>query len=89
MAQFVQIFFHFLQIVECVAFDAKTNRHYDLSSLSSQHHWQAINGDRKYFINVCRPLYSRPIGCSVSSAICDVRVDSKGVERFMQDLGMA
>ena len=74
--------------MECNAFDATTNRHYDLSKLSSPHGWQAVNGNRKYYINVCRPLTKRPNGCSIFSAICDVQVGKGGVETFIQDLGM-
>ena len=75
--------------MECSAFDAKRNYRYDLSKLSSNHGWQATNGNKKYLINVCRPLYKRPSGCSVFSAICNVQVGSGGVETFFQDLGIA
>ena len=73
--------------MECSVFDAKTKKHYDLSKLSSNHGWQAVNKNRKYYMNVCRPLFKRPRGCSVFSAICDVQVQSNGTETFIQDLG--
>eukprot|EP00795_Rhopilema_esculentum_P017105 gene17105-8622_t len=73
------------KIVECSATSNKAR--YDLSKLSTNHRWVAVHGNKRYYISVCKPLFHRPAGCSVTSAVCSVQVDSNGVETFQQDLG--
>eukprot|EP00794_Sanderia_malayensis_P000415 gene415-1051_t len=78
------------KIVQCTAEDPKTKKQYDLSKLSNINDWQATQGNKKFYLNVCRPLYRRPKGCSAFSSVCDVEVKTShgsSVEEFKNNLG--
>ncbi|XP_034018710.1 cation-independent mannose-6-phosphate receptor isoform X2 [Thalassophryne amazonica] len=65
---------------ECVVTDPKTLDQYDLSSLSRSStsvNWQAMDltdtlNQKKYYINVCRPLIAVP-GCDRQASVCQMK----------------
>uniref|UniRef100_UPI0037E7D95A cation-independent mannose-6-phosphate receptor n=1 Tax=Semicossyphus pulcher TaxID=241346 RepID=UPI0037E7D95A len=67
---------------ECLVTDPKTLDQYDLSSLSrSTSNWQAMDMTdtlnlKKYYINICRPLYA-VLGCDRHASVCQMKYTSE------------
>lgn len=62
--------------VECVVTDPQTMEQYDLSSLDRMKNWYAMDNSeegkrKKYYINICRPLYPVP-GCDRRASVCEM-----------------